>query len=303
MLCIIAREVGEKDSWKGRRAGETVGFHRDIEEAHVLATLYLENKLEDDLPNYIELLHPGNVEGKLAKDVLLSDHPDEKEKGLENNVLRSLYGEAFDIEQNGESIEKVSQIKALSGWDTWYELEKPQLVNWAGDKRTADNPPCLERKSIGFSETYDGFTPFTVWKIGPFTKKGPVLISLEIKLGGESYRELVTRDRTFSIDGPEHLLSRIEYSYIPRLDKEEQCLWKKELNKFRKYIGVGQSYDIVLLGKTFADEVETLEKSGITEATLQLDSKDIGTRYVTDDPNFAMSLRYALSKATINQTI
>jgi len=177
-------------------------------------------------------------------------------------------------------------------------VEQPQSVNWAGDKRTLDNPPQLERVSP--SVDCNDFAPFTSWRIGPFRKKGPVLMSLEIKLVGESYRELVAQGRTFSIDGPERLLSRIKYSYIPCLAKEQQCLWKKECNKFRNYFNTGQSYDIVLLGKNFADEVKILEKSGVTEAPLQLSSKDIGMRYITDDSNFTMTLKYI--KSFINQT-
>jgi hypothetical protein len=97
------------------------------------------------------------------------------------------------------------------------------------------------------------------------------------------------------VDGPRHLLSRIEYSYIPRLDKDKRCPWKKELNKFRSHISTGQSYDIVLLGKDFADQVEVLDKSGVSEATLQPASKNIGVRYITDDSNFTMDLKYTTS--------
>jgi len=290
VICIAAREICKKGSWKGRRSGETIAPHQEQEEARILATLYLENTLDDDVENFIELLHPGNVEAELVTDQVLADHPDEREKKVQHNVLYSIYGEAFKITKNRNEVESILQIKALSAWDTWYEVEEPQFVNWAGDKRTQDNPPRLQR--VCPHEDCDGFAPFTVWKIGPFKKKGPVLMSLKIKLRGESYRELVSRDRTFSIDGPERLLSRIEYSYIPRLDKENRYWWKKELNKFRNYISTGQSYDIVILGKKFADAVDVLEKSGVAEATLQLGSRNLGVRYITDDSNFTMTLKY-----------
>ncbi len=293
-MCIIAREVCGKDTWKGRRSGETIGYHQGDEEVHILTTLYLENQLNDDEKNYVELLHPGNVTAELIKDEILPCHRDETARGVQESILYSLYSPAFDIKRDGKSIKLVSQIKALSAWDTWCQMKEPTKVNWAGDKRTLNDPPRLETVKMDplEVEVHDGFTPFTAWKIGPFTKNGPVLMSVEIKLTGESYRELVTRYRTFSIDGPEHLLSRIEYTYIPRLDKEKRCVWEKKLNDFRTYISAGQSYDIVLLGRDFADEVEVLDKSSATEASLQLGSKDKGVRYITDDPNFSLTLKY-----------
>lgn len=115
-------------------------------------------------------------------------------------------------------------------------------------------------------------------------------------LEGDSYRELVLQSRTFAIDGPGRLLSRIDYSYIPRMDRDTQLLWRNELRAFRNYISAGQSYDIVILGDSFADEVELLERSGVIKATLQPESEHIGVRYITDDPNFTMSLKYAKPK-------
>jgi hypothetical protein len=298
MICIAVREAGERNSWKARRSGETIGFHRQEKETRILATVYLENTLKDGVANYIELLHPGNVEGRLVTDTPLADHPDEREKQVKNNILYELYGEAFEIEKKGEMVEGISQVKALSAWDIWYETKERQPVNWAGDKRTIANPPQLK---LAFPpESKNGFAPFTVWKIGPFTQQGPVLVSLEIYLRSESYQEFVECEQTFAVDGPEHLLARLEYTYIPRMDKEDRCLWKKELCKFKNHLSAGQSYDIVLLGDQFADEVEVLEKSGVTKANLQPQSEHIGVRYITDDPNFTMSLRYA--KSTRNES-
>jgi len=295
MMCTAAREVLKSKSWRGRRSGETIGYHRQLQEAHILATYYLENMLGDGMENYIDFLHPGNVEVGLMVDSFLSAHPDERDKDVEHNILQSLYGNAFGA-TNINGVEAISQTKALSKWDMWYELQESQLVNWAGDPRTLDNPPRLER--ICPSEDSVDFAPFTVWRMGPFRKQGPVLMSLSITLKGKSYREFVDRDRNFWIDGPERLLSRLEYTYVPRVHKKERPFWEKQLCKFKKYMSTGQSYDVVLLGAKFADEVRVTQKSGVTKAMLQLESKDIGVRYITDDPDFTMTLEYVNTRRT-----
>lgn len=288
MICIVLREVHGANSWRGRRSVEIIGHHDTEEEVHILLALYMENLLDSGIDNYLEVLHPGNVKGELVQQPWpFPPHPDEVHE-RESSIFSSIYEKAFKFyKKNGE----LYQTNGLSAWDSWCKTEKERVTIWPMEEKS------LKEKYKGFRRLYpagdeESFAPFTSWELGPFTKKGPVLIAFNIFLSGETYRELVTRERVFTVDGPERLLSRIAYGYIPRLDMGEQGKWGNRLKPFRNYIRSFESYDVVLLGRNVADEVKVVQSSWVSEAPLQLASRDVGVRYLTANSSFTLTLEY-----------
>jgi len=286
----MMRETDPAKPWIGRRMGEVIGCHFKPEEAKILGVLFLNNGGKDGEENYLELMHPGNVEAKLTTSSPLPNHPDEPVDDSHQNILNTIYGDAFDIKRakDSQKICEIQQVKALSQWEIWYELDDNPYsqINWPEDPRTQDKPPKI--KKIFPQEGKSGFVPFTIWRVGPFVKKGPVLFSFEMILKGESFYEFVSRERVFTIDGPERILFRIEFGYIPLLPEKERGAWLNKLKTFENYIKAKSGYDIILLGSKLADALTVGQQSCASKAGLQLESEDIGVRYLTDDANYRM---------------
>lgn len=289
MLCTVVRSAGDSNDWRGRKMGEVLGFHFFEKQAKVLATFYLQNNCENGHKNYIHILHPGNVHADMVTSPLPS-HPDEKCKGFTaDNILQYLFGNAFNIVDNGEII---WQVRALSPWDTWHDMTKCERVNWPNDPRNLDNCPHIDRVSPEVEYKKEEFTPFTVWRVGPFTKKGPVIFSLEILIEAKTFEELILSNGIFTVDGPTRLLSRIKHKYLPLIAKSDREDWMKELVSFNTYIKSDAGYDIVILGQDYADEPSVEQKSCINEAFLQPQAVSHGMRYSTDKSNFTISLKH-----------
>jgi len=288
MMCITLREACGPKSWWGRRSIEIIGFHNEKEEVHILFILYLENLLDNGDRNYLELLHPGNVKYKLVRQPWpLPPHPDEL-NDPETGFFSSVYERAFKFD-NGKG--RLYQTNGLSAWDSWHKTKEERVTIWPKEER------LLKGTHKGFDRLYppadtEGFAPFTGWRLGPFTRKGPVLIAFEVRFHGDTYRELITSERVFTVDGPERLLSRITYSYIPRLERSEQSEWLCRLKSFRNFIRSWESHDVILLGQSFASPVKVIQSSWVSAAPLQLESKEVGARYITANASFTLSLEY-----------
>jgi hypothetical protein len=286
MLCIIVRSALQKTDWRGRKMGETLGFHFKKKTVNVQTTFYLSNNLPDSEENYLYILHPGNVDFELITDTPFPPHRDEKDY----NLLESLYSQSCKYDP---VTKKLIQVRALSSWDDWqdYSKEEFERVNWPGDLE--NKPPIVARKSFPDENliSINKFSPFSICKVGPFTKNGAVLFSLNIRLNMESFIELVDRGATFTIDGPQRMLSRIKHCYIPKIDDSDfrnVCI--NELSKFEDFLKAAAGYDIVVLGEKFADLPVEIDKSYIEEALIQLPRRDYGVRYITNNCNFTMEL-------------
>ena len=286
MFCILARAAFDKDDWIGRKMGETLGFHFRDRIVRIQTTLYLTNTLPDNEPNYVYVLHPGNVGFELCYDTPFPAHQDEKDYC----ILHAIYSNAFTYDSVGREL---TQIKALSPWDYWYEFGKDdfECVTWPGSPRQRKTIKAVKVFPTPDSCRKGQFCPFSVCKIGPFLRNGATMFTLQMTLKGESFDELVGNENTFTVDGPRRLLSRIEHCYIPRIEDDVSAkAYLRELGKFEKFLKAGGGYDVVILNERFADAPIVIDKSCIEEAVIQLSTKLHGLRYNTTNCNFVMEL-------------
>lgn len=285
MMCITLRGKSGNDKWQGSRSVEILGYHDNKQRVEILFTLYLKNLSEDGEPNFLEFLHPGNTLCASAKSWPVERHPDEPEG--KPYIIESVYGKAFKTEKN-----KLYQMRGLSAWDSWYDnYGREPVVIWPDQEKHLRKRNFIKR--VFPSPRSNDFIPFTIFELGPFTTEGPVLIAFKLWFGGETYSRLVGRNETFTVDGPEALLLRIERDYIRNLKPVEQKEWIDRLEPFRNYISMDESYDIIVVNSGLADNIECVRKSGIMRAPIQPASDKKALRYITANPRFALSLRYS----------
>jgi hypothetical protein len=203
-------------------------------------------------------------------------------------VLGSIYSRAFKENKKGQ----LRHANGLSAWDSWYvDAEEKAVMVWPADEevRTKD----AMRRSFPLADT-KGFVPFTSFELGPFTRKGLVLLGFRLRFRGETYRELVRRgDSVFTVDGPEALLARIERKYVPQVVASKRKEWLERLGNFREHIDIGESYDVILINSETCDKVVSVRESGIVKAPLQPRHRSIAERYITANPRFCLSLEYS----------
>ena len=290
MLCIAVRGVEGSGCWRGWRSVEILGYHED--KVEILFLLYLENLANDGEPNWLEVLHPGNTTHELIdRPWPFPNHVDEPEPpkfkdGMPKNVLGSIYGKAF--EKRGDS-ERLCHVAGLTAWDSWYvDPERAPVTIWPAEERI-DTAEAM-RKVFPLSQG-DGFVPFTVFRLGPFRRKGLTLLAFKLRLSGETFEKLVEGDKVFTVDGPDTLLLRIKRNYIPDMPGRPE--WFRQIAQFGQYIGVGESYDVILLSSRSCQEIVKVRECGIVEAPLQPQPRTLGVRYITANSRFCLSLASA----------
>lgn len=307
MFCIIVRGVEGNEYWRMWRSVETLAYDPSEETVNILFLLYLENLRPDGQKNSLEVLHPGNTSYELLPVPWpFPWHVDEgQESGsghaTRENVLTSLYGRAFAKDDSG----CLRHVYGLTPWDSWFDdLGQRPVSIWPAEELVQPNE-AMRRKLFPTPLPDDeAFAPFTVFELGPFTRKGPTLLAFRLRLSGNSYRELVEGDKVFTVDGPETLLLRIARKYVPRTDDPQK--WLSQLACFRTYVDIGESYDVILLQRgSSSQRIRTVRECGIVKAPLQLRQSRGTVRYVTANPRFCLSLAYAkkMETAKVRQAV
>ncbi len=290
MMCITIRGAHKdygNDVWLGRRYVEILGCHHDSNKINILFALYLENKLCDGKKNFLHIMHPGNVRFQLYDSWPIPCHPDEpRAQGgssrSRNNILQSVYGKAFEYTEG-----QLFQTNGLSVWDSWYGFDHEAITVWPPQEGNVEKQHFIKRVYPKNRPT--AFVPFTVFELGPFTKKGPVVISFRLSINEKStYEKLISNNRAFTIDGPESLLLRIKRDYIRLLPEGIQDEWKIEADKFEHYVGFGESYDVILIKPPYADAMKCIWRNGIVKAPIQPIPSSLAARYITAYPRFAL---------------
>jgi hypothetical protein len=292
MLCILLNSPQGAGTWRMRRSVEVLAFHEAKEEVEILFGLYVENRLASGTPNFLGIMHRGNVECFLQPAWPLPLHPAEARNRLSKGVFQEIYGDLFrDI--GG----RPRQVSTLTAWDGELFLDAEKQVEpivWPPEelRRGEKTEFGWPFPSEGCSKPLGRYIPFTTWKLGPFIEATSYLITFVLRITGETYRKLVDRDNEFTVDGPERLLSRITYDDLYRLPQEERALWHERLERFRSsLLLMGEGYDVIILHAPYSDAVEPLNGSlAIGQAPKQPPHAD---RFVTANQGFSMALRYA----------
>jgi hypothetical protein len=302
-VCILVNSPLGNDSWRMRRSVEVLGFHQGDREMRILVGLYVENRLPAGADNYLGIMHRGNMECFVQPAWPLPLHPDESIG--DGGVLHQIYGDLFE-EIEGE----VFQIKTLTAWDDSFEIKRERPIPWHPKRISEDRlveswgwPWEPETLPASVEEC----VPFTTWKFGPFADPTSYLITFALRIRGKTYDKLVDRDREFTVEGPEHLLSRIKYDDLLRLSDQEQSKWRQRLEPFEssRLLFGSEGYDVIILNPPLADRVLALGGSiGIVPAPKQPTSRGVptGERFITSNQAFSMTLRYAVSLAPYSES-
>jgi hypothetical protein len=289
MHCFAISAPNGRDTWELRRSIEVIGYHRYREEVQILFLLYGENKCKD---NCLRMMHRGNVECCWLPSWPLPRHPSEKPTSVEEtpSILGNLYGEAFELVDGG-----LFRVKTLLPWDSW-ETIKPRIVHpWrpsSGSPRMAGASEDMLISPEFPHPRLDEYVPFTSWRIGNFMEPGLFLMTFAMRFSGETYRRLVGRQTQFTVDGPQRVLTRTKYEV---LNREDHKVWTKRLALFEsESVFSDKGYDIIVLNRSLADEVETFAPSGMVQAPRQPEN---GSRFITLSHEFTMWVRYAEPKS------
>jgi len=287
MHCIVLSSPTDKKNWKVYRSIEVLAYHRGwAGYVRILFGLMLENRLKGQ-PNFLRLLHCGNVALTLKKSWPLPPHDD----APDSTFIQSFYGQAFK-----EDAGQVLQVRNLSPWDEWMEEEPTPVLVWP-DQEAIDKgmSPGREITPEGTTTQECESPPFTVWQLGPFSQVGLHLVTFSLTFSGETYRRLVEANDSFSVDGPERLLDRIRYFDLAEADMRYRPEWDKLLADFldpQKRL-TSEAYDVVILGPPFADRTTRVSdalRNGIHTAPLGLEGP--GDRFITTSEYFSLPLRY-----------
>jgi len=275
--------------WHVYRSVELLAYHKTEQRVRILLMILAESLA--DVPNYLKLLHRGNVDCDLVTPSYpLPRHPDENNK---NNVgvLESVYGKAFKDCKNCY----VQEEKKLTPWDAWMSVAQRTVALYGGpNPKTAKLEPKNRVPSDG------SYVPFCTWELGPFVEKGLYLLAFSLEFHGQTYNHLVNgQDGTFSVDGPRRLLAAIQYRDLMNYPID-QDYWNCLLGDFNnpETAVKSESYDVILLGPPFADKVEVRADrctNGIHKAAKNQPHELCrhAVRYVTTDQYFTLPLSYA----------
>jgi len=293
MHCIVLSSPTGSDQWQVHRSVEVLGYHHSARRVSILFALLAEN-LRAGSPNSLRFLHRGKAVCHVVSAWPLPKHPDEKAHGGEG-VLSNVYGHLFQMTDG-----RILRVKMLTAWDSDEPLaseEQVPILNWAetpgvlpaGEQRRRwppDPPP----------PNASGYVPFTTWTLSPFNEKGFYLVSFELHFDGETYARLLHADPVvFTVDGPERLLGRIEYEDMVEVGRAEVDSWLQILGDFKdpSKRPPCSSYDIIILGPKYGDEVRTAghyRANGIYLAPRQ-PSVD-AQRFLTTHHLFTLPLEY-----------
>lgn len=290
MLCIAV--CG--DNWIGKRAVEVLGFHYNKTPSKTVKFVFMlliknemDNNKENDpdrYQNYLDILHPGKVLFKWLEPWPLPKHPDENGG---TPALNSIYGKLFKGKKP-----QLKKVYELSSWDSWCPVNEKPPVHFLPEFHNKK----LTIQQISPIQDDKNFEPFTSVRLGPFCKQGYHLITFSLDLVGDTYEELVTKKPTFPIDGPPILLQRIHDNYFNRqyINEDVRAIYDTEFKKFENFLFLNDSYDIVIINDPKkVDQVNIKVDGNSAEAPIQLHENAKTIRYITRNPNFALSVRYS----------
>lgn len=291
MHCIVMSSPRGRRAWNIHRSIELLAYHRGERIVRILFVLLAENKLADGA-NILRIMHRGSVRCTLAEPWPLPCHPDE-ETSRSIGILEQLYGKAFE-ESGGHILYK----NALSPCDTWHQDSEPrEVLLWPRCEHSATDGDGsghieVERPQTDFAR----YVPFTTWSCGPFSEEKLYLISFHLEFAGETYDTLVEREPTFSVDGPERLLSRIRYDDLANVPAKHREGWVSRWADFDAPATrvPSDSYDVLIMEPPLADQVTINDEcctTGIYQAPMQ--PGDSAVRFVTTDDFFTLPMSYA----------
>lgn len=302
---ILRAERGYSDNWKGIREVCIAGYHHLDRRAEFLFQVFAENDLEGKVDNCLYALHPGNVSFEQLNSWPMPHHPDEPALPLPFNPPEYRYSRSLlDMIYNKRFRKKGDKViwkDELVEWDSWISetipggMKPEEVLIWPGN----ESPTQKNGNYIATEYPTDpeiDILPFTIFKLGPFTKKGPTLITLRLTIEGAAYYGLVASSPAFTIDGPETILlmTKMESSKLSNNSKDKETL-EKELDKFDNYLNP-ICYDVILINDSGkVDQVKVIWGNGIIKAPHQppepLDK--IAERYISAFPRFSLALKYS----------
>ena len=284
-MCILLRSENDKGEvvWEGIRCVEILGFHFEKKEKNMLFFIHLQNLKSN---NYLEILLIGNTKLEILEPSLSLRHQNEPKDSC---ILSSVYEKGFEKTEQG-----LKQTKALSPWDSWYDIKEEFVTLWPqGDNNATINSfeiifPNNKKENIG------NCFPFKVWKIGPFTEVGSVIIALRITFSGDTFQRLATDHALFRDDGPKTVLKAIKQTIIPHYTcygkgKKNESL--DYLNSFHNYINFHTGYDLIFLKPPYSDYIITLNNIGLEKAPIQPKPTSVAERFLTLNPFYQINLR------------
>jgi hypothetical protein len=286
MHCVVLSSP-TTSSWHIKRSVEVLAYHLDEKRVSILLLLLAQNHKEGEP---LTLLHRGNISCVAVPAWPLPLHENE-EADSRAGVLAAIYADFFR-----ETPEGLYKEKDLSAWDSEIRLRPGTRESvWASDQSGplpsvfGDTSPCE-------------WVPFTTWSVKP-GRSGWNLFAFRLSFEGETFSRLLPRERVFTVDGPDRLLERIEYEDFARLSENERALWCKRLHSTvgdskQKRLHC-ESYDLVLLGQPFADDVQVNSyhcSTGVYPAPIQPRGFPGTRRFLTNDPLFTLPL----SRARVN---
>jgi hypothetical protein len=296
MHCIVMSSPNNtlkgNAGWHIHRSVEVLAYHQAAECVKILFLVLAENLL--DGPNVLRFLHRGNVQCRLiCPSYPLPRHPDEEYEPQQPGILESVYGKAFNV--YGACVRE----HALTPWEAWARKTRQSVTLFGGNELKND----ILSPEFDVPED-DSYIPFCTWKLEDFKNKGLYLISFSLEFSGETYKRLVASDESFSVDGPQRLLSAIKYRDIPDY-RNEQRNWLDRLRAFEDEATAvcSDSYDVIILGSPLADEVNICYDrccNGIHKAAQNQPAPDChAVRYVTTDQFFTLPLSYVETHAEL----
>lgn len=285
MHCIVLSSPSGDESWKIHRSVEVLSYHQREKCVRILIWLIAENLLEHD--NSFKMLHRGNVVCKSVNAWPLPLHKDEKVCETGQGVLQKLYGKGFEESSGG-----VLWTKELTPFDSWCDQVTPLRVNIPADL-SVEVESMWTDSSIASHECE--YRPFTVWNVGSLAARTINLVSFHLEFAGTTYEKLLGQDSSFTIDGPNRLLSRImKYDLLSLNSKDRQAYAEHASDFLNTETRLkADSYDVVILGTPISDGVKVQDdesRNGIYSAPHQV--SDNALRFLTTNQSFTVSLRY-----------
>jgi hypothetical protein len=276
MHCFVLCSPGGRQGWDIHRSVEVLAYHpEDEQHVDILLLLLARSTVRG---NSLRLLHRGTVECRPVPAWPLPRHESESE---DSHILQELYGSLFD----GEADPSLS--RDLTPWDSWMDVVA-EPVQTSGFKFS---PDCVRSREVEPA-------PFTSWTVRGLDV-GWHLFAFQLRFAGATYDELL-QGGAFSVDGPERILSRIEYGTFAAMTEADRQPWRESLAEFLdpNHRLDCTSYDIVLLTEPPAVPVlqaPELCANGIYLAPMQPTGAQ---RYLTTDPNFTLPLRFDRFEST-----
>jgi hypothetical protein len=276
MHCFVLSGPNGKDSLSIRRSVEVLAYHPGEHRVSILLLLLAHSETDD---NAIRLLHRGAVECSVVPSWPLPIHPSEPKAST--GILNELYKGLF---AKDPASGQLLRVKDLTPWDTEVELPEPEPL-WP----TTENRQ-LESDTAGL----DGPAPFTTWTVTGL-KQGWNLLAFKLTIGQAAYDRRLTEGSSFTVDGPDRILARIEYGELASFTDSVRDQWRSAMSGFVDPETRLQcdSHDIVLLEAPPAAPVARVPELCASGVYIAATRADGSVRYLTTDASFTLPLGFA----------